>query len=228
MTSEPAEHDPFFEPGPASKDQAPIRRHEMQPWEGPSPLEAGVFLAAGQTLARSAKAVVFLPVIRVFSTGCLLDVEIVSRPSAWPEDDPWDMQLALHRSFRGFRGSRLPDVVLRLGVRFPDGRKATTVEGRRPGRRDAAPDGPLLSWWPTGSGTRGGGELGFSRFGMWLWPLPPAESFELAAEWPAANLELSFTQFDGAAIVAAAARPTYYWPEDQPAVSGSLPVPPSR
>jgi hypothetical protein len=205
----------FFEPVPAGEDPAPPRQLEFPPWEGPSGLEAGVVLAVGQTVARTAKVVVFMSAIRVFSSGCTLEMEVVSRPAAWPEDDLWDMQLAMHRSFRGFRGSRLPDVLLRLGVRFADGRKASTLENRRPIRGDGVPDGPRLSWWPGGSGPRGGGNLGFSRFGLWLWPLPPAASFEFAVEWPSAGIELTIIELDGAAIVAAADRPQYYWPDGQ-------------
>jgi hypothetical protein len=228
MTSGPAGRDPFFEPVPASEDPARTGRHELPPWEGPSPLEAGVLLPAGQAVARSARAVVFLPAIRVFSAGCMLELELVCRQSGGPEDDSWDLHLSVQRSFRGYRGPRLPDTLLRLGVRYPDGGKATTLDGRRDLRRDDPPAGPRLSWWPASSGTRGGGELGLSRFGLWLWPLPPAASFEFAVEWPSAGIPLTIAELDGAAIAAAAARPSYYWPEGQPTVSGSLPVPPSR
>jgi hypothetical protein len=205
----------FFEPVPADEDPAPRRLPHLPPWEGPPALEAGVLLAAGQTVARSAKVVVFLSAIRAFSSGCMLETEIVSRRSAWPEDDMWDLQSAMHRSFRGFRGARLPDELLRLGVRYADDRKATTLENRRRDRHDGAPDGPRLSWWPGGSGSRANGDLGFSHLGLWLWPLPPEGSFEFAAEWPAAGIELTIVELDSAAIVAAAAHPQYYWPDDQ-------------
>jgi hypothetical protein len=48
---------------------------------------------------------------------------------------------------------------------------------------DEPPAGPLLSWSPGGSGMHGR-QLGFSAFELWLWPLPPAETFEFAVEWP--------------------------------------------
>jgi hypothetical protein len=80
-------------------------------------------------------------------------------------------------------GGLLPGKLLRLGVRYADGSKATTIEQRRRGARasNEPPPGPLLSWSPGSSGTHGR-ELGFSGFGLWLWPLPPAESFEFAVE----------------------------------------------
>jgi len=42
-----------------------------------------------------------------------------------------------------------------LGVRYPDGRKATTLDRHRRECNERPPDGPLLSWWPGSSGVRG-------------------------------------------------------------------------
>jgi hypothetical protein len=109
----------------------------------------------------------------------------------------------------------LPDKLLRLGVRYADGKKATTLDPPRRERRDSPPAGPLLSWWPASSGTCGGGELGFSSFGLWLWPLPPAATFEFAVEWPLGRIELTIAELDGRPIVEAASRPLYYWPDSQ-------------
>ena len=99
-------------------------------------------------------------------------------------------------------------------MRYADGTKATTVEQHR--RRAPAsadpPAGPLLSWSPGSSGMRGR-ELGFSGFGLWLWPLPPAETFQFAVEWPFGGIELTIAELDSAAIAAAARRSAYYWPD---------------
>ena len=44
------------------------------------------------------------------------------------EDDWWDLHLSVHGGFFGSRGgARLPDKLLRLSVRYADGRKATTI-----------------------------------------------------------------------------------------------------
>jgi hypothetical protein len=156
----------FFEPRPAG-EEAPARRWppERPEWAGPPGLETGVLLGIGRVVARSEHVVVFLPAIRVFSTGCMLEIEIVTRQAGLPEDEWWDLRLSVHRGYRGFQGPRLPDKLLRLGVRFPDGGKATTLDrGRdgRDGRDDEPPTGPVLSWWPGSSGTRDGGELGLT------------------------------------------------------------------
>lgn len=219
----------FFEPAPAVEDAAPGGSPQLPPWLGPPAREAGILLAIQRVVARSTNVVVFLTAIRAFTFGCMLELEIATRQAGMPEDDWWELQAAVHLGSRGFRGSQLPDRLLRLGVRYADGTKATTLgrpwgrdsrggppEGSSKGLHEEPPEAPLLMWWPGGSGVRGGGgDLGFNHFGLWLWPLPPAEHFEFAVEWPFGGIGLTFAELDGAAIVAAASRPFYYWPESQ-------------
>jgi len=207
----------FFEPMPAGEVTATgrIRLPERPLWSGPPPLETGAVLAVEQTVARSPNVVLRLPTIRAFRTGCMLDVEVVSRQGELSEDDWWDLHSSAHiRSHELRGGAPLPRKLLRLGVRYADGRKATTIEQRprRTQAHDDPPAGPLLSYRPGNSGMHGR-ELGFSGFGLWLWPLPPAEAFEFAVEWPFGGVGLSIIELDGAAIVAAASRSASYWPE---------------
>lgn len=51
------------------------------------------------------------------------------------------------------------------------------------------------------------------RWGLWLWPLPPEEKIEFAVAWPFGGIELTITELDSAAVVAAASRSASYWPE---------------
>ncbi len=119
------------EPRQADRERA-RRRHTVGSCSSSPPgLEAGVLLAVNQPVARSANVAVFLPAIRVFSSGCVLEVEVVSRQATLSEDDWWELRMAVHGVSRGFRGPRLPDKLLRLGVRYPDGRKATTLDRHR-------------------------------------------------------------------------------------------------
>jgi hypothetical protein len=210
----------FFEPSPASEETGPRQLPELPPWSGPPPLETGAVLAVEQTVARSANVVVRLPTIRAFHPGCMFDIEVVSRQGELSEDDWWDLHTSVYGGYhRLSRGAPLPRRLLRLGVRYADGRKATTIQSRprRGPGCDETPDGPLLSCTPGNSGMHGR-ELGFSGFGLWLWPLPPAEVFEFAVEWPFGDIALSMVELDGAAIVAAARRSARYWPqaEDEP------------
>jgi hypothetical protein len=209
----------FFEPLPAGEVTATGGFHlpERPLWSGPPALETGAILAVEQTVARSPNVVLRVPTIRAFRAGCMLDVEVVSRQGGLSEDDWWDLHTSVHiRSHELRGGAPLPRKLLRLGVRYADGRKATTIEQRprRTQAHDDPPAGPLLSYEPGNSGMHGR-ELGFSGFGLWLWPLPPAEAFEFAAEWPFGGVGLSIIELDGAAIVAAASRSASYWPETE-------------
>lgn len=205
----------FFEPPPAAEETAPRGFPELPPWSGPPPEETGAVLAVERTVASSANVVVRVPTIRVFRSGCMLDVEVVTRQGTLSEDDWWDLHSSVYGHFHRSRpGAALPAKLLRMGVRYADGTKATTVGQHRrwgPGPADP-PAGPLLCWAPGNSGMHGR-ELGFSGFGLWLWPLPPAGPFEFAVEWPFGGIDLTFAELDGAAIVAAAGRSAPYWPE---------------
>jgi len=174
-------------------------------------------------VARSPNVVVRLPTVRAFRHGCMLDVEVVTRQGELSADDFWDLHIAAHGG-AGLRGLRridpLPRKLLRLGVRYADGSKVTTVESserwaRTPGQPPAR---PRLSWWP-GSGGMHGREVGSTHFALWLWPLPPAETFEFAVEWPLGGIDLTFTDVDGAAIAAAAPRSGFYWPDEEPGLA---------
>ena len=81
----------------------------------------------------------------------MLDVEVVSRQGTLSDDDWWDLHLSVHRGLViSPVGNQLPDKLLRLGVRYADGTKATTIEQDRrqtPAPADP-PAGPLLSWSP--------------------------------------------------------------------------------
>jgi hypothetical protein len=203
----------FFEPLPDGEEAAAGGLPELPPWSGPPAVETGALLAVERTVARSANVVVRLPTIRAFSSGCMLDVEVVSRQGSLSEDEWWDLHTSVYGGYHRLRGgAALPHRLLRLGVRYADGGKATTIGQHRRRAPDEPPTGPLLGWTPGGSGMHGR-ELGFSSFGLWLWPLPPAESFEFAVEWPLGGIGLTITELDGAAIVAAASRSAPYWPE---------------
>jgi hypothetical protein len=204
----------FFEPVPAGEETATAGFPEQPPWSGPPALETGGALAVEQTVARSANVIVRLPTLRAFHSGCMFDVEVVSRQRELSEDDWWDLHSSVYGGYHRLRGGApLPRRLLRLGVRYADGRKATTVESRLCPTRscDEPPSGPLLALWPGSSGMHGR-EVGFSSFGLWLWPLPPEERIEFAVEWPFGGIELTITELDGGAIVAAASQSAYYWP----------------
>ncbi|HET7388162.1 MAG TPA: hypothetical protein VFJ19_16025 [Nocardioidaceae bacterium] len=116
-----------------------------------------------------------------------------------------------HDRFDTDASPTLSDRILRCGVQFADGSKATNVE--HPGwngPEPSAPSPPVFT--ESGGGLDGGStnEVHIDR-GFWLWPLPPAEPFTLVVEWPAAGVSLTKTEVDGAAIVTASEAAVPFW-----------------
>ncbi|RBQ15541.1 hypothetical protein DP939_34770 [Spongiactinospora rosea] len=178
----------------------------------------GAVLVSDVALARSPNVVITVPTIRAFSTGCLIEANVVMRQHTLSAEDYEALGMSVYpHMIPKAEAGQLPERLLRFGVRFGDGTKATTVGQRFDGvrLRQDPPSPPRLSLLFGGVSMRSGGEdAAVSLVGLWLWPLPPAETFELAAEWPAGGVELSIVSVDGAAIVAAARRSVPYWPED--------------
>jgi hypothetical protein len=92
----------------------------------------------------------------------------------------------------------IPPELLRLGVQFSDGRKATNVGGRLFGH--GRPSGPLMF------GGGGGGGGGRWNQHQWVWPLPPPGPMRIVCEWPAADIPLTTTEFDAQLVLDAATR----------------------
>jgi hypothetical protein len=204
----------FFEPLPAVEVRTTRPARPFAEWSAPSQFETGAIIPVERMVARSEHVVIRLPSIRVFRTGCVLDVEVVSRQAGLSFDDWWYLRMSGHLMGSGYDGAgELPDRLLRFGIRYPDGTKVTTIEKIRvPAPAGAAPPNvPVRSGWPGGAGRLGGGQVDVNGFGLWLWPLPPAETFEFAAEWPAGGIELAIIELDGRAINAAAERSVDFW-----------------
>jgi hypothetical protein len=207
----------FFEPSSAQEEQTRPPTPGLPAWYAPSAEEMGAVMVSGLVLARTPNVVITVPTIQAFSVGCLLNVDIVMRRHTMPLDDFQALQLSVYpHMIRGVSAGRLPDELLRFGVRFADGAKATTV-GQRFDRTQLPqdpPPGPRLSWLLGGMSMRSGDEdAGVIPMGLWLWPSPPREIFELGVEWPAGGVELSIVDLDGAAIASAAHQSAPYWPD---------------
>jgi hypothetical protein len=98
------------------------------------------------------------------------------------------------------------DELLRFGVQFADGRKATNLD--RPSYDpDREPDRPVLIQHG------GGGGLAWDME-HWVWPLPPPGPFTFVCEWPARGIEESGTEIDAGSILEAAGRAVTFWPDD--------------
>jgi hypothetical protein len=93
----------------------------------------------------------------------------------------------------------LPPQLLRVGVRFAEGRTATNIIGR-----DSPVEGPIM--WALGGGGRGGGGESSFHQGYWISPLPPPGPVTIACEWPALGIPLVRHEIDAQLILDAAER----------------------
>ena len=148
--------------------------------------------------------------LSVYPTGLEFDLLANSAPDAGDEVLNALLLGPLgHHLRRCAVGSEIPDEMLRFGVEFADGRRATKTGGRGARRADTEPAGPVLNG---GSGGGGGGRW---RAAMFLWPLPPPGRLVLVCEWPAAGIPLTRTEIDARAVLEAALRAQVIF-EDHP------------
>jgi hypothetical protein len=160
-------------------------------------------------LGRSDKAAVCISGATVYTDGFEFELEIRHRLDEGLLDDPFSIY-AHHLPRRGRSPEEgLDPGLLRFGIQFSDGRKATNLPGRMPflGDSDAVPEGPILS--PEG----GGGGGGRWRQGFWAWPLPPEGRLAFVCEWPLADIRETRSEIDSALLREAAAEATALWPD---------------
>ena len=119
---------PFFAPPPAPEEEP---EHVPPAWYGPPDDVIGQAAGEGFVLARTDALALAVWGITAFPTGLAFSLAIVVRRADDPDLDPeLDLDMAMHRYWRGRRrGSEpgLPDDLLRFGVEFEDGRKATSL-----------------------------------------------------------------------------------------------------
>jgi hypothetical protein len=138
----------------------------------------------------------------VYPTGLVFTVQVHVAPEA--NDALRDALMHLHGS--GRRAPGADDDGWRFGVRFADGRKATTF-GRHLADLHTRPESPVLL--PRGGGA-GSTE---AHQELWLWPLPPPGPLTFACAWPALELPETLHELDAGPIRAAADRAVTLWPE---------------
>lgn len=189
----------FFEPPPPPPELPP--EPLRQPWAGARDAVIGKAVALNLVIGRSEKAAVWIPAITAYVDGFELDVELRRL-----DDEEFDHPLFLgHHTRRRHRasGDGLDPDLLRLGIQFSDGGKATNIDSpmlfRMPGEPDEPPEGPVL--FPRG----GGGGDGRWRQEFWVWPLPPEGPLAFVCEWPAADIPETRNEIDSALVREAAA-----------------------
>jgi hypothetical protein len=193
----------FFE-APPPVDPPPFEPVEHRPWWGPPPNELGVAVPLRLVLARTDEIAVALLDIVAYTTGLSFHLTARRRRESADPRDPW-FRDPLGLQARVSSGEALPDSLLRLGVLFADGRKATTIGSF--GVTDE-PSAPVLSQ---------GGSSGSGReweASLWLWPLPPAGPLTLVVEWPSEGIEETRQEIDAQPVLEAAQASERLWPDD--------------
>lgn len=173
----------------ADWEQQRLHRH---PQSGPPVDEVGALALASFLLARTAEVVVAVRGVTAYSDGLHLTVVVLFADHARTEDLAYSLQ----------EYSRSPGR-FRVGVRFADGRTATS------GQRDS-PDVEQLT--STQLKLLSAGQQGLLWTGeYWLWPLPPAGPLLVGCRWLDRGVPETLVQVDSAPLLTAAASSRSVW-----------------
>ncbi len=198
----------FFEPPPAPPEPP---RLERQPWWGPPANVVGASVALGLIVGRSDKAAITIADGVVYRSGFEFSLEVRVR-AEFKEFRPGPPWVSHHGRGRGAAVAELPPELLRYGIEFADGSKATSIGSgpfTPPGEPEQPPAGPLLV-----PGV-GGGDGSRWQQRCWVWPLPREGPLAFVCEWPVAQIPLSRVEIEAALIREAATRTVELWPEDE-------------
>jgi hypothetical protein len=206
----------FFEPPPPAPTEGEAYR--PPPWVAPPTGTLPGVLALELVLAQTDKVAVCLTRVAAYPTGFAFDVLTMAAPGQRDGQLLDPMMFGPNRHMR--RGEpEMPPELLRLGVQFADGAKATNTSGFY--HDTEPPAGPVMN-----SGGGGGG--GTWNQSEWVWPLPPQGAVTFVCEWPAAGIPLTRHELDARAILDAAARAQVIFSDEHlPQRSGYEPAPPA-
>jgi hypothetical protein len=213
----------FFEPPAPRPEQPPQPRHELPPWfEAPHGILPGV-VALELLLARTSKVAVCATRLEAYPTG--FGLELITMADQDDEEGFDPMFFGPHRRrLSRQRGDEIeiPNEMLRFGVEFADGTKATNTADEplvnpaggtigtmvmvSDSEPEPAPVAPVLR---TGGGGGGGGSW---RQSIWIWPLPPPGRLTFVCQWPEAGIELTRHDIDAQIILEAATRAEVIFP----------------
>jgi hypothetical protein len=169
------------------------------PWRGPQGREVAE-IPVKRLVSAPGRASATLCWIEVRDDGCMFEFEFaVDLAGLSPQEEKRG-----RRAVDGYKRAKMPgstsDGPLRALVRYPDGRLADSENRGEKFFAGLRPDGPVA--YPFRYTIYPDGSRHVAEIGIWSWPLPPAESFDLTVEWPAIDLERATITLDGAAIMA--------------------------
>lgn len=197
----------FFDtPPPREDDFDTAERFER---ERPGRWLGGV-VALESFIGRSDEAAVAVRRLVVFGDGFELDVVAwVRRPRRRRGRFQREILLSPREGSLDDGDSLRPELV-RLGVQFPDGAKATNLDERWTISPDAME--PTHGVTPTSGSTS---DLE-ARQTFWVWPTPDRGDVILVCEWPLHRIAESRLTLDGDVLRAAASRAQPVWPDEAP------------
>jgi len=201
---------------PPSPEQLQQWRRRVSVPENEFPASVGVTALLGQT----PDTAVGITQVEAFSTGFEFTLVVrvrQLRPSL--ARGGLLMLLSPHQHL----GTDIPvqDRLL-LGIEYPDGRRASTLNDIRLQMPGSVTDDDLVLVQHGGSG----GERGANQT-YWVSPLPPDGPVDIVLAWPGFGLDETRTALDGASIRAAASRSRTLW-APQPDTDPPEPPPPPR
>lgn len=199
--------DAFFPPPPPPREPEP--RPPAPPWSGPPYGVLPGAVALEVILGQSELAAVLIGRCAAYPTGLDFELHVIASADAGDELDP-SLNGIYHRPGR----ASTYEEMLRFGVAFADGRKASNLGGHAP--TEEQPDGPVL--WGMG----GGGGGGRWQQGFWMWPLPPACPLTFVCEWPAAGIAQTRVEVDSELLRDAAGRVRALFPNQDSGVPGGM------
>jgi hypothetical protein len=204
MNTEPSE---FFEVLPSSVESAGSQRHRsiVLPWCGsPSGAVPGV-APLEHVLAQNKKVAICLDHIAAYPLGFEVNLTIL-----FDNVDPGFGPILGSRRIRNVGRSEISPEMLRFGVQFADGTKATNTRSRLPGLTDRdEPSEPVI----LERGGRGDGDRWEQSY--WLWPLPPPGPLAFVCEWPGVEIPLTRWEIDGKTVRDASGRSQVIFPKEQ-------------
>ena len=197
----------FFEPPRPRPEPRPPQPH----WIGPPDNVVGAVVAVNAVVTRSGRAAIALGALAAFPNGFEFEFDVRLRDRELSQSihgaPPW-----LYGRLPGQQSAELPDELLRYGVEFSDGSKATSLEHPpfvSPGE-EPDPASPVLV--PRGGG---GGEARWEQR-CWVWPLPPAGRLAFVWEWPLADIPLTHFELDASVVREASERAVVLWDDGAP------------
>jgi hypothetical protein len=187
---------PFFEPPPPKRRRRSRVPVEDESWTRPSLYLPGR-IPNDIVIASAEDHAVIVGGIACYATGFGFNLRTAGRYYYDDDvDDPVESAVAMSRRPRD---GQLSPTLLRFGVEYSDGGKATTLDPHWFSRQYDGP-GPHMYM---GGGGGGGNSWSWE---IWVTPLPPEGPVAFVCEWPAFGIQETRRSIPGARIRKAAER----------------------